>query len=551
MAIEAELPDGTILEFPDGTPDDVIDRTVREQLGATESGDISAAGVASALGTAITGAIAEPLAGAAGSIVASPTPTVGGLLTRAFGADPAEVGANITNTVRDALTLNPTPEGQQALAAAGNLIPDFVTDATEALSNAADTVGSVPVIGPTLGAAARTLPVAAAELFGFGAARAARPLVQSGQRVNRKAVRRAIERSAPSAEQLKASAGVIYDELEASGITMRSAGSGRLFRKLSEVLEDEGVTLAPQSAPKAMASLRAFQRAANRPMTLPQLDRLRKTARMAERSIDPDESRIGGRMVRTIDEALDNMKPTDLDVPKGVRINVSESYRTARDMWGRIRRSELIERAVERAKGSASGFENGIRSEFRSLLDPKGKNRSLFRPDEIAAMEAVRDGTRGANIFRLLGKTGVIEGGTTRIVGPAIGSGVGLAAFGPAGVWGVPLIGQMSKSMAQRLTRGNAQFADSVIRAGRDGQKRIEAYLKHTRSTERRAEDMAQLLHDPRIDLDSIVPRSQMEQRAIGFARRNRDALSAAAGAGALASQQQQQQSVATGVGIP
>lgn len=32
--IEAELPDGTILEFPAGTPDDVIDRTVRAQLGA-------------------------------------------------------------------------------------------------------------------------------------------------------------------------------------------------------------------------------------------------------------------------------------------------------------------------------------------------------------------------------------------------------------------------------------------------------------------------------------------------------------------------------------
>lgn len=35
--IEAELPDGTVLEFPDGTADDVIDRVVRQQLGVTTS----------------------------------------------------------------------------------------------------------------------------------------------------------------------------------------------------------------------------------------------------------------------------------------------------------------------------------------------------------------------------------------------------------------------------------------------------------------------------------------------------------------------------------
>lgn len=35
-AIEAELPDGTILEFPAGTPQEVIQRTVRRQLGVSE-----------------------------------------------------------------------------------------------------------------------------------------------------------------------------------------------------------------------------------------------------------------------------------------------------------------------------------------------------------------------------------------------------------------------------------------------------------------------------------------------------------------------------------
>lgn len=41
MAIKAELPDGTILEFPDGTPDVVIDSAVKQQLGETQPRDES------------------------------------------------------------------------------------------------------------------------------------------------------------------------------------------------------------------------------------------------------------------------------------------------------------------------------------------------------------------------------------------------------------------------------------------------------------------------------------------------------------------------------
>jgi hypothetical protein len=41
MAIKAELPDGTILEFPEGTPDDVIDNAVKQQLGGAQPQDES------------------------------------------------------------------------------------------------------------------------------------------------------------------------------------------------------------------------------------------------------------------------------------------------------------------------------------------------------------------------------------------------------------------------------------------------------------------------------------------------------------------------------
>lgn len=41
MAIKAQLPDGTVLEFPEGTPDDVIDATVKRQIGSSQPKDES------------------------------------------------------------------------------------------------------------------------------------------------------------------------------------------------------------------------------------------------------------------------------------------------------------------------------------------------------------------------------------------------------------------------------------------------------------------------------------------------------------------------------
>lgn len=48
MTVEAELPDGTILEFPDGTPDDVVTRVVRQRLAGNASVQAGRAANASA-----------------------------------------------------------------------------------------------------------------------------------------------------------------------------------------------------------------------------------------------------------------------------------------------------------------------------------------------------------------------------------------------------------------------------------------------------------------------------------------------------------------------
>lgn len=80
MTIEAELPDGTILEFPDDTPDDVIQGVVRQQLGAAQQ----APGAAQLEPDFLGAAVIEPLK------------TIGTGLAAAVGGGLAGIGAAIS-----------------------------------------------------------------------------------------------------------------------------------------------------------------------------------------------------------------------------------------------------------------------------------------------------------------------------------------------------------------------------------------------------------------------------------------------------------------------
>lgn len=104
MTIEAELPDGTILEFPDGTDQSVIQNAVRSQLGVTaqpQAEDFPGSSVIEPAATVASSLLAEPLAGFSG-IVGGPEAVAG---------------------VREAFTFQPRTEaGQEGLETLGSLV---------------------------------------------------------------------------------------------------------------------------------------------------------------------------------------------------------------------------------------------------------------------------------------------------------------------------------------------------------------------------------------------------------------------------------------------
>lgn len=159
MTIQAQLPDGRILEFPDGTDQSIIQRVVKQQLGAAE--DIAqpapslgqqALGALENVGALVSGAVAEPIAGLAG---------IGALLPG--GRTPTEA----IEATREALTFQPRTETGQAqqraigetLAPIGEAIQKVETGLGEAAFEATGV--------PALAAIATALPTAIAEAIGL------------------------------------------------------------------------------------------------------------------------------------------------------------------------------------------------------------------------------------------------------------------------------------------------------------------------------------------------------------------------------------------------
>ena len=98
----------------------------------------------------------------------------------------------------------------------------------------------------------------------------------------------------------------------------------------------------------------------------------------------------------------------------------------------------------------------------------------------------------------------------------------------------VPIIGQVSRSLAARLTAKNAQFADDIIRSGKNAEQITKAYIKNTPRSKQSAAELAELFVTPDIDLAKISG-SQLSKDAASIAKRNRE-LAATTAAGVSAS---------------
>lgn len=337
---------------------------------------------------------------------------------------------------------------------------------------------------------------------------------QVGKNLATEGAKKLLKGSAPTIDGLKAAARQVYKEIDDLGAVINSSRVNRLGGEVQSIVRKEGFDV--DIHPKVNAVLRRFSETANKDLTVTELDTLRKVARNAASSNEPSEKRLGSLIVNKIDDTLDDLKPSDFRQGGG---EVGVKFRDARQLWQRAKKSELIEDAFAKASLQATGFENGIRTQFRQILNNK-KKLTGFTKQEKQAMRRVVKGTSLQNLAKMIGRFGFSEGQASNMLLGSLGVAGGASVFGAPGAVAIPLIGQVSRNLAQKLTRKGAELTNTVIRAGKNGERVANAYIKAVPARQRSAEELSELLLRPEVSL------KQLESKLASLPSENRKLIS-------------------------
>jgi len=218
--------------------------------------------------------------------------------------------------------------------------------------------------------------------------------------------------------------------------------------------------------PGVTAVLRRLSGLKDQNVTLKGMDIIRRVAGNAAMQADnPSQQTLARKIIDRIDDHIDQL--ADDDILTGSRAGVHH-LKEARQLWGRLRRSEMVDTAAAKAElraastGSGGNADNATRQNVRRLLErPKG----MTAAEKNAADKVVR-GTTGQNALRLAGKLSPSGNGLMAALG------VGGAMVNPA--IGVASLGGMAaKSIADRMTTRNVQRLSQIIRSGGKSAKEL------------------------------------------------------------------------------
>lgn len=264
----------------------------------------------------------------------------------------------------------------------------------------------------------------------------------------------------PTLTQLREKVSALYNRARKSGVKFKEQEFAEFADGLNERILEQGAR--PGLTDKTIAVLKEITDQKGTTPDFRGMDELRRIAGIAASALDPAERRLGSMIISEIDEFVESGSSV-----------LGATAKEARQLWGRVRRSELIAGAIERAKENVSGIDQGLRVELRKILTNPKKARGFSKP-EIDAMKRIVRGTNTSNALRAIGKLGF---SVNRAVPNIVGGTAGIAAGGIAG--GVPGIvaGQTaaigSRVAAEALQGRNARVLGAMVRSGKsEGQIR-------------------------------------------------------------------------------
>lgn len=281
---------------------------------------------------------------------------------------------------------------------------------------------------------------------------------------NNRAVRGVID-AAPSLDDLKARAQAAYARADDAQPIPRERFAGaadEIADATYAIGRDPDLTPRAQKVMDRVFETAEVDRGAN--IGFKELDRLRRLAGApAGMTSDRAEMAVGARIIEGIDDFIDSASD-----------EMGGAAKEARSLWRQLRSSELLDDAFEKAARQASGFENGIRIQFRNILNNPSKARGLSE-DVKKAMEAVVNGTPGGNFLRRIGRmmgpgvgqqTNMLGSGLSAGAGATLGAMTGIPGGGFVGAMVPPVLGSLAQRGAERSTKGMADLARALAASG-------------------------------------------------------------------------------------
>jgi hypothetical protein len=256
-------------------------------------------------------------------------------------------------------------------------------------------------------------------------------------------------------DDLRARAQSLYGQADDAAGLPRAAfaqAAGDMQGRLADMAIDPMLT---PSAARVASNIGDAAAAVDPAIGFRELDILRRQSAIPAGTIGNNAERaLGAAMIDGIDEFIETVDP-----------QLGSVVREARDMWSRLRRSEVVEAAIERAGRQASGFENGLRVQFRAILNNPRLVRG-FTQAERDVMEGVVRGTPFGNLMRQVGKLGIGLGGNSNALGATAGAIMGGTMGGPLAGVIVPALATGARAVSDSMTSRLATALPGYIAAG-------------------------------------------------------------------------------------
>ena len=271
-------------------------------------------------------------------------------------------------------------------------------------------------------------------------------------------VKRPQKQEALSTQALDRIATDRYDQLQRSGVQLKTDEFVNAMDDIAKGLRQEGYT--PKAFPKVAGAIEELTSTAQ-PKDWTELQALRKMIRSGQKSIEPEERRMASILLDDYDNYL--MTVPKESIASGDMKNAGQLWSEARNAYSKMKKAEVFEdmlneAKLDKSKFTQSGEENSLAKQLRQLAKNDKKMR-LFTKTEQDAIEQAAKGGNVQNMLKFFGRfapTGVVP----------VGLSVGTTALAP--MIGIPLtIGAAGSRMAAtNMRRGSVEDLANIMRTG-------------------------------------------------------------------------------------